>query len=90
MKHILVVANNRVEWRHFCETLTWVCSKQNHPYKQVTESFHDLTKNIRYSIVYNNQLMREKLYGQVFDDYVLLCGERWVDMGLLLSHVKGE
>lgn len=90
MKNIVVVANNRQEWRCFCETLQWTCSKQNHPYKQVSEAFHDLVNDNRYSVVYNNFSMGEKLRGNIFHDYVLLCHENHVDIGLLLSYIRGE
>ena len=56
----------------------------------MAEAFHDLTVDTRYSVVYNNQFMQDKLAGQLFDDYVLLCDERNVDIGLVMSYIKGE
>ena len=90
IKYILVVANNKAEWNHFCETLEWKCSKQNTMYKRVQEAFHDIADNVRYSVFYNVYSMKERLDGRVFDDYVLLCSEKNVDMGLVLAYVKGE
>ncbi len=90
MKRILVIANNRKEWTYFTETLQWKCSKHTHPYKQVAEAFHDLVADIRYSVVYNNQFMQERLAGQLFDDYVLLCDEKNVDIGLVMSYIRGD
>lgn len=90
MQRILVIANNRREWDHFCETLQFVCSKHNDPYKQVAEAFHDLVVDTRYSVIYNNQFMQDRLAGQLFDDYVLLCDEKNVDIGLVMSYIRGD
>ena len=90
MQRILVITNNRKEWGFFTETLQWKCSKQNQPYKQVAEAFHDLVANIRYSVIYNNQFMQDRLAGQLFDDYVLLCDEKNVDIGLVMSYIRGD
>lgn len=89
MKRIVVIANNRKEWNFYCETLQWFCSKQNYPYKQVSEAFHDLVKDVRYSVVYNNQYIQEKLSGNLFDDYVLLCDENNVNIELVKSYIRG-
>lgn len=63
MKKVVVICNNKSEWRLFHDTLTFSLAKQGYKYKSVSEAIHDLHDNIRYLYFPNNLYkVSEKLY----------------------------
>ena len=91
MKHIAVIVNNRKEWNYFVETIQFILSKDNKPYKAVAEAIVDIEKQIKYVSVLNHVSGIDNIRGYLWDDYITMGKqvdkdlENWIKL-----HIREE
>lgn len=91
MKNIAVICNNRVEWRHFVDTLQFSLSKENKPYKSIDSEIVDKEKKVKYFHVNNHWSGIAKMRGVTVNDYLTMASI--VDNDIheyLMTNMKGE